>query len=145
MLEGVRTHHTGFVVRDLEVAVAFYRDVVGFEVDTMYERTGAPISQVVGYENAHLKIAYLSVAGGHFLELIQYVNPVPKERATEGRSVLGAAHLGLRVSDIEAAFQKLVDNGALPVNRPAQIVPGRKACYLNDADGNWIELLELDE
>ena len=33
-------HHTGFVVSDLERAVEFYRDVIGMEVTTRYERTG---------------------------------------------------------------------------------------------------------
>ena len=138
-----RAHHTGFVVRDLEKALRFYHDVVGLEVKNRVERTGGPISQVIGYENAHLQVAFLEVPGGHALELIQYVNPPPEERPTEERNVLGATHLALQVDDIDEMYQKLAARGARPINPPAEIVPGRTACYLQDPDGNWIELMEL--
>ena len=135
--------HTGFVVRDLEKTVAFYRDVVGLEVQSSYERTGATISQVVGYENAHLLITTLGTENGHILELIQYLSPPPEERPTEERSVLGAAHLAFLVDDIDATFQTLIGGGARPMNPPTEVAPGRKACYLQDPDHNWIELLEI--
>ena len=138
-----RVHHTGFVVRDLERAVEFYRDVVGLELKSRYERTGAAISQVIGYENAHLKVAFLEVPGGQALELIEYVNPPPEERPTEARNVLGATHFALQVDDIEVMYEKLAASGARPINPPAEIVPGRTACYLQDPNGNWIELIEL--
>ena len=89
-------HHTGFVVRDRDEAVAFYRDVVGLRVISEYERKGAGVDQVVGYEGTELQSAVLDVGGEHILELIQYVNPAPHERPTEERNVLGAAHLSLR-------------------------------------------------
>ena len=57
--------------------------------------------------------------------------------------MLGASHLALVVSDIDAAYQKLVDNGALALNPPVELVSGRKACYLQDPDRNWIELIQL--
>ena len=73
-------HHTGFVVSDLERAVEFYRDVIGMEVTTRYERTGPGVESVVGYEGAHLKIALMGAGGVHALELIKYVSPAPAER-----------------------------------------------------------------
>ena len=139
----VKMHHTGVVVRDLEKAIAFYRDVVGLELQTKYERTGPPVSQVVGYEHTHVKIAFLGAAGGHAFELIQYVNPPSDERPTEERNVLGGSHLAFLVDDIDEAFRTLADSGAVVMNPPAELVPGRKACYLQDPDRNWIELLEL--
>ena len=86
-----RMHHTGIVVSDLERAVAFYRDGAGLEVQSRYERIGAAIEQVVGYEDAHLLIAVLGLGGEHLLELIQYVSPPPADRPTAERAVLGAA------------------------------------------------------
>ena len=35
-------HHTGLVVRDLDAAVQFYRDVVGLSIETTRERKGPP-------------------------------------------------------------------------------------------------------
>ena len=140
-----RMHHTGFVVSDLEKAVDFYRDGAGLEVQSRYERIGAPIEQVVGYKGAHLRIAVLGLGGEHLLELIQYVSPPPAERPTGERSVLGGAHLAFQVDDIEGTLEALAGNGAQTMNPPAEVAPGRKACYLQDPDGNWIELLEIRE
>jgi catechol 2,3-dioxygenase-like lactoylglutathione lyase family enzyme len=140
-----RMHHTGFVVEDIDKSVEFYKDVVGLQVQNRYERTGAPISQVVGYEDAHLKIAIMDLGGGHILELIQYVNPPPGLRPTQERSVLGASHLALEVDDIAQTFDTLMERGAHRLNPPADVAPGRRVCYLQDPDRNWIELMELNE
>ena len=65
------------------------------------------------------------------------------ERQSEERSIIGGSHLCLHVDDIDATFNRLVKNGAKKMNPPAELAPGRWACYLQDPDGNWIELLEL--
>ena len=138
-----KLHHTGFVVKNVEESTAFYRDVVGLSLIRAYERMGTGIDQVVGYENAHLSAAILDIGGGHILELIQYVNPSSEDRPTEERNVLGATHLALLVDDIHAMYARLAEKGGQVMNPPAELEPGRIACYLQDPDGNWIELLEL--
>jgi len=136
-------HHSGFVVADLEKATSFYRDVVGLKVLDNRERTGAAISQVVGYEECHIKAVDVGTGDGHKLELIEYVNPPARERQSEERSIIGGSHLCFHVDDIHATFNRLVENGAKKMNPPAELAPGRWACYLQDPDRNWIELLEL--
>ena len=78
-------NHSGLVVEDLEKSVHFYRDVIGLEVVRTIDRDGGPISEVVGYENTHLKGAMLSLNDGHVIELIQYVRPGAAERPTQER------------------------------------------------------------
>ena len=136
-------NHTGFVVRDLDSSVKFYRDVVGMVYVTGAEREGGPISKVVGYENVHLKFALLATDEGHQLELIQYVNPHAAERPTEERSVLGATHLAFDVEDIDRAYEELVARGAVSLSTPVQVAPGKRVCYMQDPDRNWIELVEI--
>ena len=90
MIRGI--NHAGFVVRDLEAAVRFYEEIVGLRVQDRLERTGEPISQVVGYDGAHLKIAKMAAEGEeHFLELIEYVQPPSAERASEERAIIAGA------------------------------------------------------
>ena len=136
-------HHTGFVVEDVDRSVEFYSEVVGLQVMGRGEREDGPISQIVGYEHSHIKTATLGIdrEGGHILELIEYVSPVSAERPTQERAVLGASHLAFNVTDIEGTFQRLLDNGAIKLNAPVEVGPGRSACYLQDPDGNWIELI----
>ena len=136
-------NHTGFVVRDLDRAVEFYRDVMGLTVTRTAERDGGPITQVVGYDDAHLRVALMQIGDSHTLELIQYISPLGSERPSDERNHLGAAHLAFTVDDIDQTHGQLVARGAQGLNPPAQVAPGRKACYLRDPEGNWIELLEL--
>ena len=70
---------------------------------------------------------------------------VPAERPTNERSVLGASHLAIQVDNIAELFQAAVDNGATSLNPPTEVAPGRTACYMQDPEGNWIELIELAE
>ena len=115
-------NHTGFVVKDLERSVEFYSEVVGLQVVARREREDGPISQIVGYEDSHIKLALLGIDQdrGHILELIEYLNPVSAERPTQERAVLGASHLAFNVTDIEGTFQRLLDNGAIRLNAPSR-------------------------
>lgn len=143
MIRGI--NHAGFVVRDLDSAVRFYEEIVGLRVQDRLERTGAPISQVVGYDGAHLKIAKMAAEGEeHFLELIEYVRPSSTERASEERAIIGGSHVAFIVDDIQAAFDRVMANGAIEMNPPANIAPGRWACYMQDPEGNWIEFIQQD-
>lgn len=134
--------HTGFIVKDLESSIAFYRDVIGLVVAREIEREGDAPSQLLGYKDMHYKAALLNMGNGHKLELIQYVNPKPSERPTEERNVLGASHLAFMVDDMQDTFERIVASGGQKMNAPVEVAPGRVCCYLQDPDGNWIELIE---
>ena len=136
--------HTGFVVENKERAVAFYRDVVGLRVISEYERQGDAIDKVLGYADVHLKSAILDMREGHVLELFQYVIPPPAARPTPERNVVGAAHMAFQVDDIQEAYARWTTGGATALEEPQQIVPGRWICYLQDPDGNWMELVQVD-
>ena len=138
-----RINHTGLVVREMDRSVAFYRDALGMEVVDTRERNGGAIEHLVGYSPCHLKAVDLAVGDGSVLELLQYVAPPPAERPTEERSALGASHVAFDVVDINGTYEKLLRNGARKLNPPIQVAPGKWVCYLQDPDGNWIELIEF--
>ena len=52
-------NHSSFTVSDVDRSVAFYRDVIGFKVDTVFEAQGEAIQQITGFPDAHLKVAHL--------------------------------------------------------------------------------------
>lgn len=136
-------HHTGFVVSDLNASVAFYRDAVGLTLIGTRERDGGPISQILGYPNTHIKIAEFHYGNGHQLELIEYLNPPGADAHIQERNAHGASHIAFVVDDIFAAYDRLAAHGAKRLNPPIQIVEGKKGCYIQDPDGNWVELLQL--
>ena len=136
-------NHAGLVVKDLEQALKFYSGVLGFKVLARRERDGGPIDKVVGYDHAHLKIADVGTGEGTVIELIQYVNPPPADRPTEERSVLGGSHIAFDVDDVEETHRRIVAGGATELNPPIEVAPGKKVCYLQDPDGNWLELIQI--
>ena len=140
-----KMHHTGFVVSDLDRAVEFYESAIGLEVKARFERRGGPIEKVVGYNDAYLQIAIMGIGGEHVLELIKYVSPTPGDRPTSERSVIGGSHLAFTVDDIQAAYKNLSAAGANMLNAPVSVAPGKTVCYLQDLDGNWLELMEFTE
>jgi catechol 2,3-dioxygenase-like lactoylglutathione lyase family enzyme len=140
MIKGI--NHSGIVVADLEQALEFYRDVLGLEVLARRERDGGPISDVVGYDDCHIVIADVGTREGRVLELIQYVNPPPGRRPTEERSVLGGSHVAFNVEDISQTYEDVLRGGAQSLNPPVEVAPGKTVCYMQDPEGNWIELIE---
>ena len=135
-------NHAGVVVSDLEKAIDFYRDVIGLKIIRKVELTGGPISRLIGYDNTHLKAAHMGTGEGTTVELIQYVNPAPAERPSQERNVLGASHVALTVDDIQESYERVVSGGAQKLNPPQEVAPGAWRCYLQDPDGNWVELVE---
>jgi catechol 2,3-dioxygenase-like lactoylglutathione lyase family enzyme len=139
-------NHTGFVVSDMARSLAFYRDLLGLKEELNAIREGEGISQVVGYPNARLHVVYLGTGDlKHSVELIQYLNPPGGNIAPTNRNDVGATHLGIIVDDLDSLHEYLSARGAKfispPVSRPGTIY-ARKVCYLQDPDGNWLELLE---
>jgi acetyltransferase-like isoleucine patch superfamily enzyme len=64
--------HTSFTVADIERAVVFWRDVMGFAVADLSTREGDWLGAVVGVPGARCRIAHPHGHGAH-LEFIQYV------------------------------------------------------------------------
>ncbi len=140
--------HTGFVVKDLETSVAFYRDVMGLKYEFTSERTGEFAERVVGFKNAHLKVAFLNMENGHHLELVQYIVPAGAQAKFE-RNDLGASHLAFYVENMEEYHAAMSNRGLRFIGPPATLVQDgvvmRKAAYAQDPDGNWLEFVEVFE
>ena len=138
-------NHTGFAVQDLDRSVRFYTEGLGLERYNTVRSDRPALSSVVGYEDAYLLVALLAGADGHTLELIQYLNPPgePSDSETQARRArFGAAHLCFVVKDAKATYDRLIEMGARALNPPVEVYAGLQACYMQDPDGNWIELIE---
>ena len=141
-------NHTGFVVSDMERALEFYQDLLGLKQERNQILEGEFISELVGYPDARLHIVYLGTGDlRHSVELIQYLNPTGTTAAMPERHQVGASHLGVIVDDLDAFYAELSSRGVRfvspPAIRPGAVYPmASKGCYMQDPDGNWLELLE---
>ena len=138
-------HHIGFTVSDLSRSVAFYRDLLGFNV--AYERgevTAEYMPRLVGLPGARLKIAGLDLPGLH-LDLLEYI--APEGTTTVGRTCdVGNGHLGFTVDDIWAAYRRLEAAGVSFKSDPVSITQGPNkggwAVYFTDPDGITLEMIQ---
>jgi catechol 2,3-dioxygenase-like lactoylglutathione lyase family enzyme len=138
-------NHVGLTVSDLARSIAFYHDLLGFNV--AYERgevTAEYMPRLVGIPGARLKIAGLDLPGLH-LDLIEYLEP--KGAAVAGpTSDVGNVHVGLTVDDLWSAYRELSAAGVRfksePVSPTAGPNQGGWAVYFVDPDGATLELIQ---
>ena len=137
--------HTSFTVADVERAVAFWRDVMGFAVTDLSGREGDWLGAVVGVPGARCRIAHLHGHGTH-LEFIQYLVPAGDD-VTGPPNRPGTAHVAFVVHDIEALAQRMLEAGASEQGRITRCTSGAAACclavYLKDPNGIIVELVEV--
>jgi catechol 2,3-dioxygenase-like lactoylglutathione lyase family enzyme len=138
-------NHTSFTVTDMERAVRFWTDAMGFEARSVSPRSGAWQAAVTGVPYAELLVAHLFGYGAH-IEFIQYRTSAGVASPIAPNTPC-AAHVCLEVSDIEAIWAKLIRAGATEQGKISVIdngpVRGLKAGYLRDSSGIIIELMEV--
>ena len=136
--------HTSFTVADLDTAVAFWRDAMGFRVDDVSPRTQPWLGQVVGVPGAQCHIAHLLGYGLH-LEFIAYDEPHQGESVFGAANRPGAAHVAFLVDDVQSLVERMLSHGAKQVGPitfcDSGHASGCDAVYLKDPNGVIVELV----
>ena len=139
-------NHSGFVVENLEKMITFYCDILGLSITREIDRIAPASGDHTGFTGAKRKLVFVGKPGSeHMLELVKYVEPISPEGHLN-RNQLGAAHICFNVSNIKTLYEKLKDNGTKFVTSPIfKVNPDgtqTAICYLQDPEGNWIELIQ---
>jgi len=141
-----KAHHTGFTVRSLEKSIAFYRDLLGFEVAFQWNPQAPYIGKLVGYPDVDLHAAVLRIPGSDvFLELLEY-RGIPEKTVDMANGNIGNGHIAFNVEGLDALYERLTKAGVRSVS--PTVTPtvgpnaGGRAVYLIDPDGFRVELIE---
>lgn len=142
----IRGHHTGFTVRSLERSLAFYRDLLGFEVAFQWNPRAPYIGELVGYRDVDLHGVILRIPGSDtFLELLEYRGIAAKTVDMENGNI-GNGHIAFAVDGLDSIYERLRKAGVGSVSAPVSptIGPnkGGRAVYMIDPDGFRVELIE---
>jgi catechol 2,3-dioxygenase-like lactoylglutathione lyase family enzyme len=143
----IGTNHASFTVSDLSRTVAFYRDLLGFEV--LRERPEIIHSYwraEVGFPDAISRDAYLRIPGSDLcLELIEYQHPRGSPQNLTPNNP-GSSHICYNVDDIQALFAKLKAAHVQFISEPTYLDAGPNkggwALYMRDPDGIVVELFQ---
>jgi catechol 2,3-dioxygenase-like lactoylglutathione lyase family enzyme len=143
MIRGI--HHTAISTGNLERALGFYRDLLGFEVISEFAwPAGSELAdQITGLEGSSAKAAMLRAGNAH-IELFEYGSPPPRP-GDEARPVNdhGITHICVDVVDVDAEYERLVAAGMRFHCPPQYLGPDVRTTYGRDPDGNVIELQEI--
>jgi catechol 2,3-dioxygenase-like lactoylglutathione lyase family enzyme len=118
--------HAAIRISDLDVALAFYREGLGFPEAFRLDRDGQPW------------IVYLRVASGSFVELFPGGEPT-----TRAAGHVGYEHLCLTVDDVHATVEDLRARGVVFEGEPKMGLDGNWQVWTSDPDGNRIELMQM--
>ncbi|MEX2548287.1 MAG: methylmalonyl-CoA epimerase [Chloroflexota bacterium] len=127
-----RVHHVAVVVRDIEGALAFYRD-----------RLHMPVELVLPLESDGVTIAFLQV-GESKIELVMPTDPsTGVARYLESRGE-GFHHVCLEVADIAAELERMAGEGVeLIDSKPRRGAEGPVAfIHPRSCNGVLVELIE---
>src|ERR1700758_1565193 len=97
----IAADHTGITVSNLERSLAFWRDVLGFELSHRAHQAGAMAEEITGVKGAELKLAVVKAPGGHKIELLEYLAPPDRKRADVRPCDVGHIHVALVVDDLD--------------------------------------------
>jgi len=136
------TNHTAFTVSDLDRALAFYSNVLGFSVSAKVRHSGAMAETVTGVPGAELDIAFVDTPG-HKIELMQYLKPIDKRRSDLRPCDPGFTHIAFEVDNIDAIVAAVEAEGFRIISPPQTVLAGPrkggKTVYTRDPDGIVIE------
>jgi catechol 2,3-dioxygenase-like lactoylglutathione lyase family enzyme len=140
-------NHVEFTVSSLSAAVEFWSRLLG--EGPISEVVSSPTDSIItGYDGVRFSGAYFRLPNGVLLELFEYAEPRSVPPDSNETYVVGNAHIGLVVDDLDAARRHLQELGASfrsdgPTRVRGGVHDGGRTMYVRDRDGVTIEVLEL--
>ena len=128
--------HVGIAVRDLEDALRFYRDALGFEIEATEE---------VASQRVRAHFIPLGDSAVELLEATAPDSPIAKYLEKHGP---GLHHLTLRVEDVRAALAQLKARGVRLIDEtPRPGAHGSLVAFIHpsSAHGVLVELIQRND
>jgi catechol 2,3-dioxygenase-like lactoylglutathione lyase family enzyme len=140
-------YHTCYTVSDMSKTLAFYRDLLGFEIiNERPQVTSNYFRTIIGFPDAVVYAVLMKIPGSdHVLELFEYKHPAGvKQDMTPNNP--GSSHVAYKVDDLKALYERLHAAGVAFVTEPIYLDEGPNeggwALYMKDPDGIIIELFQ---
>src|SRR5437660_9398040 len=124
----IATDHTGITVSNLERSLAFWQDVLGFELSHRAHQAGEMASEITGVAGAEIKLAVVKAPGGHKIELLEYKAPPDRKQHVDLRPCdVGSVHVALTVDNLDAVLERIAASGWKAAGTPQTLQSGPNA------------------
>jgi catechol 2,3-dioxygenase-like lactoylglutathione lyase family enzyme len=139
----LRLTHVGICVSDMERALRFYRDALGFREEHELRVAGEPSDTLLRLRGVELHAVYLARDGVR-IELLRFASPPAPPARTRTMHEHGLTHLSFRVADLDATLAALRAGGERVLEETVIRFPEFQsaACFVVDPDGQLIELVQ---
>ena len=145
MIRGI--HHIAISVADINKTLAFYRDVLGFEVVMKggWKVGTEKADQIIGLKDSEAKFVMLRKGAAH-IELFQYHSPSPQPvDATRRICDHGFTHICFEVDDFHKQLEHLRKFKVKLLGEPVEFRPGVWVVYFQGPDGEVCEFRQQPE
>ena len=141
MINGVR--HTGIVVNEIENAIKFWVNLLGFKVVVDQIEEGEFIDKLLGLENVLVRTVKLAAQDGSLVELLHFISHKSLPTWDGNPYKTGLTHIAFNVANISNVVSILEQNGYSEVNRYQKSLNGDVlVCYIKGFEGLLLELVE---
>ena len=139
----MKIRHIGVVVRNLDKALFFWRDLLGFNIEFMMDESGPEIDAILGLKNVHVTTVKMSAPEGGMIELL-YFHSHADIVAWNGKPYsTGITHIALTVHNLDLLYKKLLDAGYSFTNKPQFSPDGKvKVIYCQGHENILLEFVE---
>ncbi|MFN2562299.1 MAG: VOC family protein [Jatrophihabitans sp.] len=138
-----RFDHVGITVSDLDEATAFFL-ALGLEVEGRMLMEGQFVDDVIGIPDSRSQIVMLRTpGGGGGVELSSFLRPDSQPGSPAAMSPeLGLRNVSFQVNDLQAAVDRLAEDGYGLVGRIGQYENVWRMAYVRGPDGIIVSLAE---
>jgi glyoxylase I family protein len=142
----VAVDHTGITVSNLERSLAFWQNVLGFELSHRAHQIGELAEEITGVKGAEISIAVVK-APGHKIELLEYLAPVDRKQRVDLKPCdVGHVHVALTVDNLDAVLSAIASSGWKAAGKPQTLTTGpnagKRVVYVRDPDGTTVEFMQ---
>lgn len=120
--------HVAIKVKDLDASLAFYRDKLGFEEMLRLHN-----------DDGEVWLVYVRITDTHYLEIF----PGAENDRAPGWNANGVNHMCFTIDDLDATAQRIKDAGIALTTDIQNGLDGNRQAWIEDPDGNRIELMEM--
>ena len=141
MINGVR--HTGIVVNEIENAIKFWVNLLGFKVVMDQIEECEFIDKLLGLEKVSVRTVKLAAQDGSLVELLHFISHKSLPTWDGNPYKTGLTHIAFNVADISNMVSILEQNGYSQINRYQKSLSGKVlVCYVKGFEGLLLELVE---
>ena len=142
----ISADHTGITVSNLEQSLAFWENVLGFELSHRAHQTAELASEITGVAGAEISIAVVKAPGGHKVELLEYLAPPDRKHVDLRPCDVGSVHVAFTVDNLDAVLSAIAASGWKAAGKPQTLTTGpntgKRVVYVRDPDGTTIEFMQ---